>query len=210
MATTATPRGLRPVKRADGMPYAGAVTEYLIDPAGEATNIFTGQVVYLGTDGYIAIVTATGADATTNSWPVGSTDNTGCIGVFMGCEYVNAQGQLIHSPYYPAAYAAPTGTAIKAYVVDDPNVLFQAQMAATTTQNAIGKNAYFNAVQSTSTGSTATGLSNSALSATIVATTAPFRIVAAVGTITDTYPDLLVKFNIGWHSMNTVITKAVS
>ena len=24
--------GLRPVKRADGMPYAGAVTHYLLDP----------------------------------------------------------------------------------------------------------------------------------------------------------------------------------
>ena len=56
MATTATPQGLKPVKRADGMPYAGATTEYLIDPAGEATNIFNGQVVTLGADGYVALV----------------------------------------------------------------------------------------------------------------------------------------------------------
>ena len=34
MATTATPYGLRPVKRTDGMPYAGATSQYLIDPAG--------------------------------------------------------------------------------------------------------------------------------------------------------------------------------
>ena len=67
MATTAAPQGLKPVKRADGMPYAGATTEYLIDPAGEATNIFNGQVVIIGTDGYIAISTASGADATTNN-----------------------------------------------------------------------------------------------------------------------------------------------
>ena len=40
MAATATPQGLKPVKRADGMPYAGATTEYLLDPAGEGTNIF--------------------------------------------------------------------------------------------------------------------------------------------------------------------------
>ena len=43
MATTAAPYGLKPVKRADGMPYAGATSTYLIDPAGEATNIFKGQ-----------------------------------------------------------------------------------------------------------------------------------------------------------------------
>ena len=34
MATAAAPYGLRPVKRTDGMPYAGATSQYLIDPAG--------------------------------------------------------------------------------------------------------------------------------------------------------------------------------
>lgn len=98
MASTASPYGLRPVKRADGMPYAGAVEEFLIDPAGEATNIFYGQVVIVGSDGYLAISTATGADATTNN--LGG-NGVGAVGVFVGCEYVNAQGQVIHSQYYP-------------------------------------------------------------------------------------------------------------
>ena len=69
MATTASPYGLKPVKRADGMPYAGATSQYLIDPAGEGTNLFYGQVVHIGADGYIALSTATGADATTNALP---------------------------------------------------------------------------------------------------------------------------------------------
>jgi len=47
MAATATPYGLRPINRIDGMPYAGATQTFLIDPAGEATNIFYGQVVIL-------------------------------------------------------------------------------------------------------------------------------------------------------------------
>ncbi len=51
MATTAAPYGLKPVRRADGMPYAGATNQYLIDPAGEATNLFYGQVVIIGADG---------------------------------------------------------------------------------------------------------------------------------------------------------------
>jgi hypothetical protein len=201
MAATAAPYGLRPVKRLDGMSYAGSITQYLIDPAGEATNIFNGQVVYLGTDGYIAIVTATGADATTNAWPAGSSKQTGAIGVFVGCEYVNAQGQLIHSQYYPSAYAAPTGTSIKAYVIDDPNVLFQAQLdAGSMTQAAVGQNTCFAAVQSTSTGSTRTGNSTSALDATIASTTMPFRIVSFVSPVGDAYPDVLVKFNPTWHT----------
>jgi hypothetical protein len=42
MATTAAPYGLKPVKLASGTSYAGATSEYLIDPAGEGTNLFYG------------------------------------------------------------------------------------------------------------------------------------------------------------------------
>lgn len=204
MATTATPYGLRPVKRADGMPYAGATSEYLIDPAGEATNLFYGQVVHIGADGYIALSTATGADGTTNALPTGTT-LTGSLGVFVGCEYVNAQGQVINAQTYPSGYAAPTGTAIKAYVVDDPNVLFQAQLDGAIDQSDIGANTFFAAAQSTSTGNTRTGNSTSALDATTVTTTAAFRIVAPVSPISDAYPDVLVKFNPGYHSLTNAV-----
>lgn len=202
MATTAAPYGLKPVKRADGLPYAGATSQYLIDPAGEATNIFNGQVVIIGSDGYIAISTATGADLTTNN--LGGS-GVGAIGVFMGCEYVNAQGQLIFSQYYPSGYAAPSGTKIKAYVVDDPMVLFQAQLDGSGAQTIIGTNTLFAAVQSTSTGSTATGRSTSALDATVQTTAAAFRIVAHVSDPSDAYPDVLVKFNPGAHSFTNAV-----
>jgi hypothetical protein len=204
MATTAAPYGLKPVKRADGLPYAGATSQYLIDPAGEATNIFNGQVVHIGADGYIALSTATGADGTTNALPTGTT-LTGSLGVFVGCEYVNAQGQLTFAQYYPSGYAAPTGTSIKAYVVDDPNVLFQVQADGAMDQSDIGANTFFAAAQSTSTGNTATGNSTSAVDATTVTTTAAFRIVSAVSPISDAYPDLLVKFNIGYNSATNAV-----
>lgn len=202
MASTAAPYGLKPVKRADGLPYAGATSQYLIDPAGEATNIFNGQVVIIGADGYIAISTATGADLTTNN--LGG-NGIGAIGVFVGCEYINAQGQLIFSQYYPSGYAAPTGTAIKAYVVDDPDVLFQAQLDGSGAQTIIGTNTFFAAVQSTSTGSTATGNSTSALDATVQTAAAAFRIVAHVSPPSDAYPDVLVKFNPGAHSFTNAV-----
>ena len=202
MATTAAPYGLKPVKRADGMAYAGATSQYLIDPAGEGTNLFYGQVVHIGADGYIALSTATGADGTTNALPTGTT-LTGSLGVFVGCEYVNDQGQPTFAQYYPSGTS--NGGAIRAYVVDDPNVLFQVQADGAMDQSDIGANTFFAAAQSTSTGRTATGNSTSAVDATTKTTTAAFRIVAAVSPIGDAFPDLLVKLNPGYSSMTNAV-----
>lgn len=204
MSLTAAPYGLRPVKRADGLPYAGAQTGYQINPAGIANNIFNGQVVHIDANGFIALSTATGADGTTNALPTGTT-LTGSIGVFIGCEYVNSSGQLVHSQFYPANTVAPTGTQIKAYVVNDPDVLFQAQLSGAGAQTIIGTNTFFAAAQSTSTGSTRTGNSTSALSATVQTTTAAFRIVEHVSPTSDPFPDVLVKFNPGYHSFTNAV-----
>ena len=196
MASTAAPYGLRPVKRADGLPYSGATSEYLIDPAGEATNIFNGQVVIIGTDGYIALSTKTGADLTTNA--IGNVTGNGAIGVFVGCEYENDQGQTVHSQYYPSGK-----TNAKAYVVDDPDVIFQAQADAAMEQADLGMNTALAAVQSTSTGSTATGNSTSAIDADVKAAgaAAAFRVVGFASPVGDAYPDVLIKFNPGAHQM---------
>ena len=184
--------GLKPVKRADGMPYAGAVTHYKIDPAGEATNLFYGQVVILGADGYVALATASGADATTNN--LGGS-GVGALGVFVGCEYTNDQGQRIQSQYYPSGTA--NGGDIVAYVVDDPNVLFQAELDATAEQTMVGTNTTFAAVQSTSTGSTSTGVSSSQLDATVATTAKAFKIVGLNADESTTA--VLVKFNPSFH-----------
>ena len=197
MASTATPQGLKPVKRADGMPYAGSTTEYLLDPAGEATNIFNGQVVTLGADGYVALAGGTGADITTNNLGGSS---IGALGVFVGCSYTNDEGQTVHSNYYPSGKLNG-----KALVVDDPNVLFQAQLDGTGAQTIIGTITKFAAVQSTSTGSTATGNSTSALDATTQTTVGAFQIVSHVSDAGDAFPDVLVRNTNGAHmrTMNT-------
>ena len=200
MALTAAPYGLRPIKRADGMPYAGATSQYLIDPAGEATNLFYGQVVFIGADGYVALVTGTGANAGNQAFPVANTF-TGAVGVFVGCEYVNAQGQVIFGQYYPSG----TTGVVKAYVVDDPNVLFQVQLDGAAAQADLGANTFFAAAQATNTGSTQTGNSTSAMDATVVQTTAAFRIVSAVSPMTDAFPDVLVRFNVGYSSATNAV-----
>ena len=193
MATTASPYGLRPINRVDGMPYAGATETFLIDPAGEATNIFYGQVVIIGADGYLAISTADGSDITTNN--LGG-NGVGAIGVFVGCEYVNAQGQVIYSQYYPSG----TTGVVTAKVITDSNVAFQAQLDGSGAQTVLGTNTFFAAVQSTSTGSTQTGNSTSALDATVQTTAAAFRIVGFASPAGDAFTDVLVKFNPSAHS----------
>jgi hypothetical protein len=177
------------------MPYAGATDTFLIDPAGEATNIFYGQVVIIGADGYIALSTATGADITSNN--LGGS-GVGAIGVFVGCEYINAQGQVINAQYYPSGTA--NGGEIKAKVITDPSVAFQAQLDGSGAQTVLGNNTFFAAVQSTATGSTATGNSTSALDATVQTAAAAFRIVDFVSEPGDAFTDVLVKFNPSAHS----------
>ena len=198
MATTAAPYGLRPIRRFDGMPYAGSTNQFLIDPAGEGTNLFYGQAVIIGADGYIALATGSGSDLTSNS--ISGTTGVGAIGVFVGCEYVNSSGQRVQAQYYPSGTNS-SSTAIKAYVIDDPNVLFQAQLDAAGAQTIIGTNTFFAAAQTTNTGSTVTGNSTSALDATVQTAAAAFRIVAHVSDPSDAYPDVLVKFNPGAHQM---------
>ena len=198
MASSATPYGLKPVKRADGLPYSGAVTHYKIDPAGVANNIFYGSIVQLTAAGYIELADGTGKDITTNNFGGSS---IGAAGVFVGCEYVNDQGQTVHSQYYPSGAVNAV-----AYIVDDPNVLFQAQLDGVSGQDDLGTITGFPAAQNALTsGDTATGNSTMALDATVQTTVGGLLIMGFVSATDDAYPDVLVKFTTGAHrvTMNT-------
>jgi hypothetical protein len=172
------------------MPYAGATSQFLIDPAGLNSNLFYGQAVLINANGYIALSTATGADLTTNN--LGG-DSMGAWGVFVGASYINAQGQQIYGQYYPSG----TTGVVTAYVITDPNVTFQAQLDGQVTQAALGANTFFAAAQSTSTGSTRTGNSTSALESTVVTTAAAFKIIGFASPLTDSFTEVFVKFNPG-------------
>jgi len=196
MASTATPYGLRAVNELGGLPYAGSTRTFLINPAGYSSNIFNGSIVAVVSSGYLEMVTTNGDNST--PFPAGT------IGVFVGCSFVNAQGQLMFSQYYPSG----TTGVVQAFVIDDDRTVFQVQAAGSLAQTALGQNAILNAVQSTSTGSTQNGNSNTAIS-TSTATTATYglKIVGFVqgpfSTVGDAYTDVLVKFNIGSHAYNT-------
>ena len=205
MSSTASPYGLRAVNEIGGLPYAGSTRTFLIDPAGTAANIYNGSPVYVNANGYLAVATATGADATTNGFPVG-TANTGIVGVFVGCSFVNAQGQQIFSQYYPTGV---TGV-ITAQVIDDPDVVFQVQSAGSVTQAALGANLFFS-TGAVATGSTTTGNSTASVvaGASAVTTTAAFRVIGfpsnVNSTVGDAFTDVLVKINPGYHSYTNAV-----
>jgi hypothetical protein len=199
MASTATPYGLRAVNELGGLPYAGSTRTFLINPAGYNANIFNGSIVAVNTAGYLEIVTTVGSTA-------GDVFPAGVVGVFVGCSFVNAQGQTMYSQYYPAN----TTGVVQALVIDDDRTVFQVQAAGTLAQTALGMNAILNAAQSTSTGSTTTGNSNTAISISTAATaTYALKIVGFVqspfSTVGDAYTDVLVKFNVGSHAYNTAL-----
>ena len=127
----------------------------------------------------------------------------GVIGVFVGCTYTDPNlGTVVFRNNWPTGTVADDA---QAYIVDDPDVVFQAQADGAVTQADLGQNTNFAAVQSTTTGDTTTGNSNSAVSSTTAATnTIAFRIVDFVdsptSTVGDAFTDLLIKFNAGIHS----------
>ena len=196
MSKTATPYGLKPVNEIGGLPYAGSTRQIKI-ASGYASNIFYGQVVSIVAAGTVEVVTTNGNNST--PFPAGT------VGVFVGCTYTNpTTSQLTFAQYFPSGTVASDA---KAYVVDDYNTLFQVQAAGSLAQATLGSNAQLNAVQSTSTGSTLTGNSNTALSTSVGVTSGiAFRIVdfvdSTTSTVGDEFTDVLVKFNPVAHSYN--------
>lgn len=193
MASSATPYGLRPINLVGGRPYAGAIRHIKI-ASGYGTNIFNGSIVSVVAGGTVEIVTTNGDNST--PFPAGT------VGVFVGCSYTNSDGQFVQRQYWPASTVASDAVA---YVIDDPDCLYMAQADGAVTQADLGQNTHLAAVQSTSTGSTITGNSTSAVTATTNTTSGwAFRIVdfvnSPLSTVGDAYTDLIVKFNPDSHS----------
>ena len=194
--------GFKPLNRLDGLPYAGAIRQIPIAPA-YATAILNGDTVQVNTSGYLVAKTAT---ATGDS-----------VGVLVGCQYVNSNGQTVQGQYYPAALSTSTAMAF-GYVVDDPNAIFKvvATVAASTTPTAydrtiVGSNvALVAGAGSTTTGDSAYGIDGSSANTT---NTLPIRVIDVVpdtatglpGVAATTYYEFLVKFNLHQYTDTTGI-----
>ena len=172
--TVSAPYGLKPINRFDGIAYAGA-TQLIPIASTYNTAIFNGDIVYL-TNGTIAksVVTSN----------VSAAANTATYGVFMGVQYVNAQGQTVQAQYYPGNAAASSAFA---YVVIDPVAEFKTAITFSgnaTVTSVNGSVVGTNLAVRQGTGSTTTG--DSGVSAVVAtagtgnASTLPLRVVSVV------------------------------
>ena len=182
MATSATPHGFRPVGLLGGGDWTSSVRHMKVTNS-YGTSIFYGDVVKV-----VAAGTVEKDSGTTTMTPVG---------IFLGCSYTDPSS---NQPTYSQMWTASTSaTDIKAYVCDDPNVVFQAQGDATLAQTALGNNV---AVVQTA-GSTSIGHSKNAIDSSTIAVTKtlPVLIIGFVdgpnSSVGDTYTDVLCKFNSG-------------
>ena len=190
--TVSAPYGLVPINSVDGKPYAGA-TRQLPIASTYNTAIFNGDIVAVVDGGTIALSTVA-ADSTTSAANY-------TYGVFVGVQYVNAQGQTVQAQYYPGNAAA---TSAVAYVVDDPMaafkvaVVFANSVVTTVNRSIVGVNMAIDQ----GTGSTTTGNSGAGV---LVATndagnaaTLPVRAVSVVpetATSATAFTEVVVKLN---------------
>ena len=189
MPSSATPYGAMPQAglSCNGS-FTGKVRHIKIASAYD-TAIFYGDFVKL-----VAAGTVEKDEGTTSMTPVG---------IFVGCKYTDPNSKnLTFNQQWVADTSASDAVA---YVMDDPNILFQMQCDGTAAQTVLGSNC---AITQTA-GSTSIGTSKNTvdISTTATTNTLPLRIIdfidgpnSAVG---DSYTDVIVKFNVGHLYDNT-------
>jgi hypothetical protein len=212
MASVASPYGLKPINLLGSQQANGSATrEYKV--AADTTAFYVGGLIALSSAGLPSTVASTPVAV---KIPATSADATaGIVGVCTGIRFVNPTTKQQLWSQTLAINATTAGyTDIWVQVYEDYDGVFQIQgSAALGTFNsgtsgsgwpgAVGKNAALGNFG----GSATTGLSTMNLvvgsnGASLAATaTLAMRIVDVVrGTESDTYPEFLVKFNVGVHS----------
>lgn len=186
MSSTSAPFGFRASFHNSGQMRPKAYTI----ATGYAANIFSGDPVKLTDNGVVQLGSSDGTRS-------GTTDGISLLGIFAGCQYLDANGKPTISPFWPSG---TTGTEIVAWVYDDPETLFDVQYdnpsPGTTVQTAVGEECDWTVASPG--GSTQTGLSNTKLSA-IQATSGQFQITGFAydinDSITDAYVQVTVRIN---------------
>ena len=142
--------GMKPVRMIGGGAYTGGQSRYRI-AANYGTSIFQGDMVAQVTGGGIEV------NADGGKVPI--------VGVFNGVQYTDpTTKEQVYSNYYPASTNASD---LIAFVIDDPNVVYEIQAdAAFPVADLFGN---FDIVY-TSSGSTVTGISGAELEVSTGAT----------------------------------------
>ncbi len=189
MAASAAPYGAKPIGTLSASGSFTGKVQHIKIASGYDTLISWGDFVKL-----VAAGTIEKDAGTTTATPVG---------VFMGCSYTDpTTSQPTYAQMWTADVAASDAVA---YVLTDPNVLFQMQGDGAITQAMLGSN--FAIV--VTAGSTTIGRSKNAVDQSTSATTntLPLRIIDFVdgpdSAVGDAYTDVIMKFNAGHQYVNT-------
>ena len=200
MASTSSPYGLKPVNLIGGQAFNGGVIRDIKLSTNNSGAFYTGDVIQLTSAGNPQALGATITTGTT----------VGVIGVCLGVSYVDPNLKYqVFSQYLPADAITGGYTNVFMRVCDDPDQLFQIQGSAAFgsltngANGAVGKNAALgNFGGSATTGLSTVNLVVGANGGSLADTaTLAMRIVDVVAeSATDSYPDLIVKFNQTAHS----------
>lgn len=181
MSSTSAPFGFRPSFHNSGQMRPKAYTI----ASTYAANIFQGDPVKLTDNGVIQLGTSDGTRS-------GTTNGISLLGIFAGCQYLDATGKPTISPFWPSGV---TATEIVAWVYDDPETLFDVQYTnpgtpgVTTMQTAVGEECDWTVASPG--GSTQTGLSSTQLGV-IEATSGQFQITGFAYNINDSITDAYI------------------
>ena len=149
--------GLRPYRKLDGTPLAGAQNRYTIK-ANYDQNIFQGDLVIPVSTGNIERHVFNTSEAV--------------VGVFNGCFFTDPTTQ---KPTYKNFYPASTNASdIVAFVVDDPDAVFLMNADAAFTRADLFKNYSLDS----NNGSTTTGISQAMLDVSVSGTAQTFAVQA--------------------------------
>jgi hypothetical protein len=187
--SVSAPYGLVPINLIGGQVFAGATRQIPI-ATNSSTAIYYGDVVKLGSDGTLSKDTGTNAATP--------------VGVFLGCTYTDPVYGKTFRQYYPGTTNISD---IQAYVQDDPDALYKvAVVSSGTTISYVNRTSVGNnAVLVQNSGSTITGNSQVAISATTNTTSSwPVRIIdvipeTATAGNPGSYTEVVVKWNQGMH-----------
>jgi hypothetical protein len=164
-------------------------------------NIFQNDPVFRLSDGTIAGVTT------------GPGPGTGILaGIFSTCTYLSvAQKRQVWGNYWPGSDVVAGGFA-SAYIINDPNAQFKAQVGGNTTALAladVGQNCQF----AYGTGSTSNGISGAYVDMTVAranTATLPFRVVALITAPPGDNGTAASAYNTGIFAFNNVETKTLT
>jgi hypothetical protein len=168
MANKDAPFGLRPAALLGGGAYTGGQREYEISN-GDTTSIYQGDIVKGLTTGYIKRMAAS--------------DGGLVVGVFNGCQFTDSStGKPRWSNHWTGDSAVTSE--VRAYVVDDPNIICEVQADAAFTIAGVFAN--YDIVDNSGTGSDNSGISFAELDVGTAGTTASLPLKAlAVSTDPD-------------------------